>query len=232
MGIPRTLEPEVMDTVEEAEGYDSMDHSEVNRVFVDDLLKAAASHQLSDPCRVLDLGTGTALIPIELCNRGEQWKVCAVDLAEEMLKVGQRNVDAAGFGDRIELLLADAKSLSESRGPFDAVMSNSIVHHIPEPLSVIRVMKELLKPGGLLLIRDLLRPDSDSEVERLVDLYADGATDHQRQMFRESLHAALTIDEVGAMLDEVGFPRTWLRQTTDRHWTINSAWADDSALHE
>lgn len=229
MGIPRTLEPEVMDTVEEAEGYDSMDHSAVNRIFVDDLLESAVRHELPDPCTVLDLGTGTALIPIELCKRGQRWRVCAVDLAEEMLKVGRRNVDAAGFSDRIELLLADAKSLSESREPFDAVMSNSIVHHIPEPLSVMKVMKDLLKPGGLLLIRDLLRPESDAEVEHLVDMYADGATEHQRQMFRESLHAALTVDEVGAMMDEVDLSRTWLRQTTDRHWTINSGWSQERA---
>ena len=36
--LPRTLEPEVMDTREEAVDYDSMDHSGVNRVFVDDLV--------------------------------------------------------------------------------------------------------------------------------------------------------------------------------------------------
>ena len=44
--LPRTLEPEVMDTAEEAADYDAMDHSEVNRVFVDDLL-AAVSNQAS-----------------------------------------------------------------------------------------------------------------------------------------------------------------------------------------
>ena len=38
--IPRVLEPEVMDSPEEAAGYDAMDHAGVNRVFVDDLLYA------------------------------------------------------------------------------------------------------------------------------------------------------------------------------------------------
>ena len=36
--LPRTLEPEVMDTVEEAVDYDSMDHSAVNTLFVEELL--------------------------------------------------------------------------------------------------------------------------------------------------------------------------------------------------
>lgn len=62
--LARTLEPEVMDTPEEALAYDSMDHADVNRVFVDDFL--AADPEAGE---ILDLGTGTALIPIELCRR-------------------------------------------------------------------------------------------------------------------------------------------------------------------
>jgi hypothetical protein len=57
--LNRTLEPEVMDTAADALDYDRMDHREVNRRFVDDFL--AAAPDLSD---VLDLGTGTAQIPI------------------------------------------------------------------------------------------------------------------------------------------------------------------------
>jgi hypothetical protein len=36
--LPRVLEPEVMDSAEEAKDYDSMDHAQVNRAFVADLL--------------------------------------------------------------------------------------------------------------------------------------------------------------------------------------------------
>ena len=41
--LPRTLEPEVMDTAEEAVDYDAMDHGEVNRRFVGDFLRARAA---------------------------------------------------------------------------------------------------------------------------------------------------------------------------------------------
>ncbi len=40
--LSRVLEPEVMDTPEQASAYDAMDHSEVNRRFVDDVLAAWA----------------------------------------------------------------------------------------------------------------------------------------------------------------------------------------------
>ena len=51
MALSRVLEPEVMDSLEEADQYDAMDHADVNRVFVDDLLAIE-----SEPGDVLDLG--------------------------------------------------------------------------------------------------------------------------------------------------------------------------------
>ena len=75
MTIERVLEPEVMDSPQEARDYDRMDHSEVNRVFVDEFLAAA-----ENPQDILDLGTGTAQIPIELCCRCETYRVMAVDV--------------------------------------------------------------------------------------------------------------------------------------------------------
>ena len=68
--LPRVLETEAMDTSAEALDYDSMDHGEVNRVFVADLLAAGPPEG-----EILDLGTGTALIPIELCQQAADARV-------------------------------------------------------------------------------------------------------------------------------------------------------------
>ncbi|MEZ6147292.1 MAG: class I SAM-dependent methyltransferase [Planctomycetaceae bacterium] len=68
--------------------------------------------------------------------------------------------------------MVDGKSLPYEPGEFDVVMSNSIVHHIPEPFEALREMRRVVRPGGLLFVRDLLRPDSEAEVERLVTLHA------------------------------------------------------------
>jgi ubiquinone/menaquinone biosynthesis C-methylase UbiE len=220
--LPRTLEPEVMDTAAEAADYNSMDHGEVNRRFVDDLLAraAAAERNGSRPIRVLDLGTGTALIPIELCRRPLRVEVTAIDLAAEMLRVAEQNVLAAGLQSAIKLELVDAKTLPAADGAFDWVISNSIIHHIPEPLSVFRQMRRILRPGGLLFVRDLLRPADAATVGQLVATYAAGANAHQRQMFEASLHAALTLDELRQLLAQAAIPPEWAQQTTDRHWTV------------
>src|SRR5436305_1551876 len=121
--LPRTLEPEVMDSPEEARDYDAMDHAAVNDLFVADF---RAAWDGGSP--VLDIGTGTAQIPIAFCRAVPAVRVVGVDAAAAMIAVGRENVARAGLADRIELKLADAKHLPLSDGSFGAVMSNSIVH--------------------------------------------------------------------------------------------------------
>ncbi|HEY4262940.1 MAG TPA: methyltransferase domain-containing protein [Schlesneria sp.] len=218
--LTRILEPEVMDTVSEAVDYDQMDHSGVNRLFVDDLLTTLRANPMPGSIQIFDAGTGTAQIPLELMRRGLDATVTATDLAEQMLIVAQQNVNAAGFAKSIRLVLADCKQLSDANGTYDVVMSNSIVHHIPEPLEVLAELWRILKPGGLLFVRDLLRPDDQATLDGLVQTYAGTSNGHQQQMFRDSLHAALTVNEVRELLKHVGIPVTSVQATSDRHWTI------------
>lgn len=218
--LNRILEPEVMDTVAEAIDYDQMDHSAVNCLFVDDLLSALGPIPPAITLQVFDAGTGTAQIPLELVRRGIPAMVTATDLAEQMLIVAQRNVKVAGFATSIRLELADCKQLAAADDTFDVVMSNSIVHHIPEPRRVLAELWRILKPGGLLFVRDLMRPCDQVTLDQIVETYAGTANHHQQQMFRESLHAALTVDEVRGLLAQVGIPSSSVQATTDRHWTI------------
>lgn len=235
--LTRRLEPEVMDTPEEARDYDAMDHAEVNRVFAAEfleLLAAAVSADAGDaPARILDVGTGTARIPIELLRQLDALaaaggavspalmglRISAIDLAREMLALAERNVRAAGMAGQIALERIDAKRLPYPDGAFDAVMSNSIIHHLPDPVQALREMRRVLRPGGVLFVRDLLRPPDEPTLETLVAAYAGNESEHARRMFRDSLHAALTLEEVCDSLAAAGFPAEWARQTSDRHWT-------------
>jgi ubiquinone/menaquinone biosynthesis C-methylase UbiE len=212
--LARVLETEAMDTLEEAVDYDAMDHAEVNRVFVADLLAAAPGDG-----EMLDLGTGTALIPIELCRQSPTARVLAVDLSANMLEVARRNVERSDLVGRIFLERVDAKRLPYRDGAFATVLSNSIVHHIPDPRPVLEDVWRLTASGGLLFFRDLMRPNDDATVLRLVETYAAGATQHQRQMLDDSLRAALTVEEVQQLVAHLGQPPESVRATSDRHWT-------------
>jgi ubiquinone/menaquinone biosynthesis C-methylase UbiE len=203
-----------MDTEAEAVDYDTMDHGEVNRVFVDDLLAEGPG-----PGEMLDLGTGTAQIPIELCRRHPEARVLAVDVAEHMIRVGRQNVEAAGLQDRIHLQCVDAKRLPWSEGRFATVISNSIVHHLAEPIVALQEAWRVAVPGGLIFFRDLFRPADETELGRIVETYAAGANDHQRQMFADSLRAALTVEEMRELVARLDAPPESVRATSDRHWT-------------
>jgi ubiquinone/menaquinone biosynthesis C-methylase UbiE len=220
--LPRVLEPEVMDSEAEAVDYDAMDHSQVNRTFVDDLLfaLARATPPANGVWRVFDAGTGTALIPLELVSRGVPMQIVAADAATHMLTLAERNVARAGWTASIYCVQRDCKALPEADGSFDIVMSNSIVHHIPEPRHVLAGCWRILRPGGLLFVRDLMRPADEPSLDAIVRQYAGDANAHQQQMFRDSLHAALTVEEVAALLTSLGIPAEWVRATSDRHWTI------------
>jgi ubiquinone/menaquinone biosynthesis C-methylase UbiE len=212
--LARVLEPEVMDSAEEARDYDAMDHAEVNRVFVDDFLAFWPA-----PGTVLDVGTGTAQIPIALCRQNSGVHVVGIDLAEHMLAVGRSNVRHARMEKRVELRRVDGKKLPFESGSFAAVLSNSIVHHIPEPLFVLAEMVRVVATRGVVFVRDLLRPESEEAVKRLVEQYAGGANAHQRQMFGDSLRAALTLDEVRDLIGALDLDPLQVGQTSDRHWT-------------
>jgi ubiquinone/menaquinone biosynthesis C-methylase UbiE len=212
--LQRILEPEVMDSAEEARDYDAMDHSAVNRAFVADFILAWDGRS-----PVLDVGTGTAQIPVELCRRYPSAEVVAVDLSSEMLVVARENVQKARLESRIQVESQNGRQMTYADGMFPAVMSNSILHHIPEPADAIAEMVRVAAVGGLLFVRDLIRPPDGAMLDHIVNTYAGNANLHQRKMFAESLHAAMTVDEVQALVARFGFGSRSVRATSDRHWT-------------
>jgi ubiquinone/menaquinone biosynthesis C-methylase UbiE len=214
--LERVLEPEVMDSEADAQEYDSMDHAAVNAVFVTDL---AAVLSPDAAIEILDLGAGTAQIPIELCRRFPNMRVVAVDAAESMLALARQNVAAAGLSDRIELVLADAKRLPFADGTFSAVISNSIVHHIAVPAGVLAESVRVAKSNALQFHRDLARPMDEATLEHLVATYAGSSTAYQRRLFGESLRAALTLTEIRSFVAQVGGQPGDVQMTSDRHWT-------------
>jgi ubiquinone/menaquinone biosynthesis C-methylase UbiE len=136
-----------------------------------------------------------------------------------MLALARSNVAAASFSGHITIALADAKNLPFESASFPAVISNSIVHHIGRPQEVIAEAIRVTEPGGLLFHRDLVRPDSEDQLQQVVDTYAGDATPYQRRLFANSLRAALTVDEMRNLVAGFGGLPDAVQMTSDRHWT-------------
>lgn len=221
--LERVLEAEIMGSLEEAEEYAAIDNRSVNEEFV------ARVCELGPPeGKVLDIGTGPADIAVLLARRLPGLHILAIDLGEYMLAVAQRNVASAGLESRVRVAEADAKATGLASHSFDMVISNSLVHHIPEPITVFREIMRVVSPGGAIFIKDLHRPDSAVEHRHLVETYARGCTDHQVRSFSDSLRAALTVSEVEAMCRELGLNDVTVRRSSDRHWCVERRFASQA----
>lgn len=214
----RIVEQEVMDTAEAAEAYDAMAHGEVDNAFVERVLALGAKDG-----HFLDVGTGPAQIPILLAQRCPDIRITAIDLSEEMLNIAKRHVAAAELAAQITLEHVDAKALPYPDNTFDGLISNSIVHHIHDSLRALQEMSRVVKPGGVVLIRDLVRPETPEEAQAFVDKYAAEDTPYQQKLYYDSFLAAFTIAEVNEMLEEMDLPRAVVVQSTDRHWSVERA---------
>ncbi|HUR28057.1 MAG TPA: class I SAM-dependent methyltransferase, partial [Planctomycetota bacterium] len=212
--MQRTLEPEVMDSLEEATLYDAMDNSGPNRAFVERLVTLGASG------RVLDIGTGPGHIPLLLVERLPDVTVVGIDLSEHMLRVAERRRVQSPHRSRIEFRIADAKTLPFPRGSFDVVASNTILHHISDPRQFLSEAWRVLKPGGTFLIRDLFRPPTAERASELVRTHAANASPGEQELLLASLHAALEPEELRACAREAGLTEVSLTIDSDRHMSL------------
>jgi ubiquinone/menaquinone biosynthesis C-methylase UbiE len=217
VNLPRTLEPETLSPLDEATQYDAMDHAAVNRQFVEDLCTAGPVGP-----QVIDLGCGPGSIVIELCRRIPSIHALAIDLEVEMLEIAKREVDIAGLLDQISLHHANVCAMDQYEdGMSDTVMSNSLLHHLDEPRLGLESAIRLLRDDGRLFVRDLFRPATPEEVETLVCQYAGEENEVAQQLFRQSFHAALTLDEIREIVGGLGISTQCVQMTSDRHWTID-----------
>jgi ubiquinone/menaquinone biosynthesis C-methylase UbiE len=217
--LERTLEPEVMEQWDDAVEYDAMDFSEVNASF------ARRALEIGPPSGdVLDCGTGTGRIPILIAQQNPNLRIIGVDMSSNMLKIGESNVSDAALTSNVRLQRADATQLPFPDNQFDMVVSNSLIHHLPDPLPLLKEVNRVIKPNGCIFIRDLMRPHFTIDVQALVKQYCADCNDRQRKLFQDSLLAAFTIEEIDDLLSRSGIHGATVVEASDRHWSIERRW--------
>jgi 2-polyprenyl-3-methyl-5-hydroxy-6-metoxy-1,4-benzoquinol methylase len=214
--MERVLEPEVMDDPEQVLAYAEADFEEENQGFVDKFFTLYPD--LGNP-HIVDLGCGPGDIPIRVARRHATCRVTGIDASQPMIAYAEQAVQKAGFNDRVQFLCQRVQDVNLS-SPADAMISNSLVHHVPNPLRFWYSLKTLVKPGGRVLVMDLLRPESPEAAQTIVDEQAASEPERLRQDFFHSLLAAFTEDEVAAQLAELNFSRLMVDVPDDRHWIV------------
>jgi ubiquinone/menaquinone biosynthesis C-methylase UbiE len=154
--------------------------------------------------RLLDLGCGTADMTIRFARAYSELQLLGVDGSESMLAYGAKAVSQAALGARIELerhLLPDP---ALERGAFDAVISNSLLHHVSEPAALWRTAARCAMAGAPVMFMDLRRPETEEAARELVERYAQRAMPVLKQDFFQSLCAAYTAEEIEEQLRAAG----------------------------
>jgi demethylmenaquinone methyltransferase/2-methoxy-6-polyprenyl-1,4-benzoquinol methylase/phosphoethanolamine N-methyltransferase len=156
---------------------------------------------------VLDVGCGTGGVTIPAKLRvGTNGSVAGIDPAPEMITIARRKANRAGL--EIDFRLGVIESLPFADGTFDAVTSSLMMHHLPQHLRVkgLAEIWRVLKPGGRLLIADMMRP-GPSFLEHLTSLVL-----HHGHSIR------FGIEDLPGFLREVGFQE--IKQLEDRFLII------------
>ena len=215
--MQRQPEPELMDLSHEATAYAAADFSEVNAAFVDRLVTLTFH---LDIARAIDLGAGPGDIAIRVAQQRPHWHIDAVDGSQAMLDIAQRAIERAGVARQVRLHLADAKQTKLAAG-YDVIFSNSLLHHMPDPQPLWREIRRLARPGAVVFVRDLLRPETYDRVDEIVEQYAGGESPILQEEFRRSLLSAFTPGEIRTQLSEVGLRELETRPSSDRHVDVS-----------
>jgi ubiquinone/menaquinone biosynthesis C-methylase UbiE len=115
--------------------------------------------------RALDLGCGTGALTLRAARRGG--KVKGIDINPQMLNIAQKRVDEANLAPNVELCEMGVAELGGERPEsYDVVMGGLCFSELTEDelLYTLREVRRILKPGGLLLIADEVRPKSISKL--------------------------------------------------------------------
>ncbi len=206
-----------MEEDNQARAYAEADFEAPHSMFVD-LFRSIFPEKI--PESVLDLGCGTADITIRFARAYTHCHIWGVDGSAAMLKYAKRDVDAQGLSGRISLLRGRIPHVSLPLPAFGSIISNSLLHHLPDPMVLWKTVINYGGPGTIVFIMDLLRPESTEIAAALVEKYSGNEPDVLKQDFFNSLLASFRIEEVEKQLLSMGLDCLSVSQVSDRHMVI------------
>ena len=153
-------------------------------------LWAAALSSLLPPLEVVDFGCGTGVLTVEIARWAK--RVVAIDANPSALAQARERAQRAG-ATNVSFLCEDLHRLSLPDARKDLVVISQSLHHVEDPTTVLGEAGRILRPGGRLLLLELMP--------------------HEERWVRERLghrHLGFDPEALRGMLKEVGFSKVEL----------------------
>ncbi|RJQ55703.1 MAG: class I SAM-dependent methyltransferase [Nitrospiraceae bacterium] len=215
--MERIPEPDLMDDAEQAEAYAAADFAEPHEAFVRHFRMRFPGFSKGE---VLDLGCGAADVIIRFAGAFPGVNITGVDGAQAMLDIGTSEVGKKGFAHRVRLLKCRVPDTALLQNKYDAVISNSLLHHLADPFIMWQTIRHCAKTYAPVFVMDLFRPDTVKSAEGLLDRYAADASPVLRKDFFNSLLAAYSVEEIRQQLVRSNLDYLNIEIVSDRHVLI------------
>jgi cyclopropane fatty-acyl-phospholipid synthase-like methyltransferase len=213
--VRRMPEPELMADEAQAEAYAAADLSELQQVMVSCFQSRCGA--LAEGGTLLDLGCGAGDMTIRFVRAHDSITALGVDGSEPLLRHAQTAVRESGLSDRVQLEQRRIPDAALETRSFDAVIANSLLHHLTDPATLWRTAIRGARPGAPVMVMDLRRPESLSAARTLVARHAREARPVLRQDFFNSLRAAYRTSEIRRQLDDAGLEDFQVEEIGDMH---------------
>jgi ubiquinone/menaquinone biosynthesis C-methylase UbiE len=112
--------------------------------------------------RVLDVACGTGIFARSVASSVPGINVIGLDATPEMLDQAQTKINQEHLQNQVTLVQGDAASLPFPDHAFDLVTSRLAIHHFSHPPSIVREMARVVKPGGRVVVVDIVSSNVDA----------------------------------------------------------------------
>lgn len=205
--IKRIVEPEIMETINEAEDYDKVAKFYsffMSKPVIDEVTKKClALAQKDKEIKILDVGGGNGTVSIEIAKKNKFAKIYFIDGSENMLKIGKNNIEKENLQNRIIFVNANAKNIPFDKNLFDISFCSNMLHHQKNPEKVIEEMARVTKNNGFLIVWDFERPNYKFLLNFYSKFLGIFGSKLIRKEYYDSLASSLTTDEIKDVLNNL-----------------------------
>jgi ubiquinone/menaquinone biosynthesis C-methylase UbiE len=151
--------------------------------------------------RVLDIGTGTGLLAIELAKaKGCNFDIVALDISENMLMKARENAARFNVSEKISFVSGTAAALPFPGKSFDIIMSYASLHHWFNPEKVFQEIARVKNDTGYAVIRDNKRVYANPIWRLIIFLVTRFMNRRHRENWPKVIQSSYTIPEIRNIL--------------------------------